>query len=72
MCSGRTGSWQCDKSGALPYWSVNAQDNSIVDNGLDSIAIVVDSGDTWIIIPCREIARKAKDRHAFHTDGPWA
>ena len=49
------GTWQCDKAGDLPYWSVNAQDNSIIDNGLDTIAIVSDSGYTLALQGCSSL-----------------
>lgn len=51
-----SGTWQCDKAGDLPYWSVNAQDNSIIDNGLDTIAIVPDSGYTLTLEGCSSLS----------------
>lgn len=53
-----SGTWQCDKAGDLPYWSVNAQDNSIIDNGLDTIAIVSDSGYTLTLQGCSTLWNK--------------
>jgi len=53
-----SGTWQCDKAGDLPYWSVNAQDNSIIDNGLDTIAIVSDSGYTLTLAGCASLWNK--------------
>jgi hypothetical protein len=53
-----SGTWQCDKAGDLPYWSVNAQDNSIIDNGLDTIAIVSDSGYTLTLQGCSSVWNK--------------
>ena len=47
-----TGTWQCDKPGSLPYWSVNDQANGIVDNGLDSIAIITEEGYTAQLDGC--------------------
>jgi len=53
-----SGTWQCDKAGDLPYWSVNAQDNSIIDNGLDTIAIVSESGYTLTLQGCSTLWNK--------------
>ena len=52
------GTWQCDNPGSLPYWSVNAQDNEIIDNGIDSIAIVPDSGYTLELDGCNSLWNK--------------
>lgn len=53
-----SGTWQCDKAGDMPYWSVNGQDNSIIDNGLDTIAIVSDSGYTLTLQGCSSLWNK--------------
>lgn len=52
------GTWQCDKPGSMPNWTVNAQDNSIIDIELDSIAIVPDSGYTLTLGGCNGLWSK--------------
>jgi len=46
------GTWQCDKPGSFPFWTVHDQANGIVDNGLDSIAIITDEGYTVELDGC--------------------
>lgn len=53
-----SGTWQCDKGDELPYWSVNAKDNSIIDNGLDTIAVVVDNGYMLTLGGCQTLWKK--------------
>jgi len=46
------GTWQCDKPGSFPFWTVHDQADDIVNNGLDTIAIVTDEGYTVDLDGC--------------------
>lgn len=53
------GTWQCAEAETIggdnletAYWSVNAKDNEIIDNGIDTIAIVDGSGYTLELNGC--------------------
>ena len=35
------GNWQCDNPSSLPYWSVSSETNELLDNGIESIATIV-------------------------------